>query len=143
MGKSTTTKQENSPPKWAEPLLRQSADEAMRLYNSGAGYTPYSGPTQAPLSDVTLGGMNSLLAATGYGGAPVSNEGINSLIPTAEIQEMIRQAQARNAAAKPAQPAKKALPEPYARMKENYDISRGGYDRGDGTIVRGMPNRGR
>lgn len=97
MGKSTTTKQENMPPEWATPLLEKGAGEAMRLYDSGAGYNVYDGPTQAPLSDVTLGGMNKLLAATGYSGAPVSNEGINSLIPN--IRPMIEQAAQRNAQA--------------------------------------------
>lgn len=107
MGKSSKTTQTNEPPAWARPLLEKSASRALDIYDSGAGYNVYGGPTQAPLSDATLGGMNSLLAATGYQGAPVSNEGINSLIPTAEIQAMIQQAAARNAAAKAQQPAAK------------------------------------
>ncbi|HWK64122.1 MAG TPA: hypothetical protein VNS34_04235 [Rhizobiaceae bacterium] len=101
MGKSTTSKQTNEPPAWAKPLLTKAASEGMRLYDAGVGYNVYDGPTQAPLSDATLGGMNKLLAATGYTGAPVSNEGINSLIP--DIRPMIEQAAQRNAQVQAAQ----------------------------------------
>jgi hypothetical protein len=97
MGKSTTSKQTSEPPAWAKPLLTKAASEGMRLYDAGAGYNVYDGPTQAPLSDVTLGGMNSLLAATGYGGAPISNQSIDALVPN--IKPTIDDAAQRSAQA--------------------------------------------
>lgn len=94
MGKSTTSKQTSEPPAWAKPLLTKAASEGMRLYDAGVGYNVYDGPTQAPLSDATLGGMNMILAATGYGGAPVTNQSIDALVP--DIKPLIAQAAARN-----------------------------------------------
>lgn len=88
--------QTSAPPAWAAPLLKKVAGTAMDLYDRGEGYNTYRGPTQAPLSDVTLGGMNSLLAATGYQGAPVSNESINALIPEVDMQPQKRQQQPSN-----------------------------------------------
>lgn len=103
MGKSTTSKQTSEPPAWAKPLLTKAASEGMRLYDDGAGYNVYGGPSQAPLSDATLGGMNSLLAATGYGGPPITNQSIDALVPN--IQPMIEAAAARNKAALAQRPA--------------------------------------
>lgn len=103
MGKSTTSKQTSEPPAWAKPLLTKAASEGMRLYDAGAGYNVYDGPSQAPLSDATLGGMNALLAATGYGGAPISNQSIDALVPN--IQPMIEQAAARSRQAMQQPPA--------------------------------------
>lgn len=92
MGKSTKqeTKQENSPPAWAKPALERAGKDALALYDSGSGYNTYTGPTQAGLSDVTLGGMNGILAATGYRGGPVSNQSINANIPN--VQAIMQQA---------------------------------------------------
>ena len=97
MGKSTTSKQTSEPPAWAKPLLTKAASEGMRLYDAAIGHNVYDGPTQAPLSDVTLGGMNSLLAATGYGGTPISNQSIDALVPN--VKPMIDQVAQRNAQA--------------------------------------------
>jgi len=95
--KSTKTTQTNEPPKWARPMLERGAADALALYEQGKGYNTYTGPTQAPLSDPTLSGMNSLLAATGYSGAPVSNQSINSLIP--DLSALFEQVKNRNSAA--------------------------------------------
>lgn len=92
MGKSTKqeSKQTNEPPKWAKPALERAGHDALALYDSGSGYNTYTGPTQAGLSDVTLGGMNGILAATGFKGAPVSNQSINANIPN--VQAIMQQA---------------------------------------------------
>jgi hypothetical protein len=80
-GQSTSTTQTNSPPEWARPLLELGASDAMKMYQSGEGYNVYRGPTQAQMSGQTLGGMNSLLAATGYTGAPVQNQTPQQMFP--------------------------------------------------------------
>ena len=94
--KSTKTTQENKPPAWAEPLLRTAAKDAKSLYDQGKGYNTYTGPTMAALSDPTLSGMNSLLAATGYSGAPISNQSVSSLVP--DMSNMLEEVRNRNAA---------------------------------------------
>ncbi|HEU4985207.1 MAG TPA: hypothetical protein VFT58_06155 [Nitrososphaera sp.] len=63
MGGSSKTTSENKPPKWAEGLFVQSADEASKLYNSGAGGNPYMGSAVADLSDTTMQGVNQLANA--------------------------------------------------------------------------------
>lgn len=112
MGKSTKseTKQTNEPPAWAKPLLQRSASEGMRLYDEGKGYNVYGGPTQAQFSDPSLAGMNSLLAATGYTGSPVTNQSVfgsqaggNAAIQQAR-QQLQQQAQAKAAPAIAAAP---------------------------------------
>ncbi|MDL2203518.1 hypothetical protein QQF51_12705 [Brucella intermedia] len=92
MGKSSKqeTKQTNEPPAWARPALEQAGKDALALYQSGSGYNTYTGPTMAPLSDVTLGGMNNLLAATGYTGAPVTNQSIMANVP--DVNAIMQQA---------------------------------------------------
>lgn len=96
MGKSTETTQKNEPPSWARPLLTKAAREGERLYDEGIGYNTYMGPTQAPLSEQTLGGMNALMAATGAGGgSPITNESINALIPQMPTPEPAPQPQQR------------------------------------------------
>jgi hypothetical protein len=101
MGKSTKTTQENKPPAWAEPLLKQAASEAQGLYNQGVGYHAYTGPTQAPLSDPTLGGMNAMLAATGYTGPRISNDYIANLVASTPAAPKVA-----------SMPAVKATPQP-------------------------------
>jgi hypothetical protein len=86
-GQSTSTTQTNSPPEWARPLLELGAADAMKMYQSGEGYNVYRGPTQAQMSGQTLGGMNSLLAATGYTGAPVQNQTPQQMFP--EVMKML------------------------------------------------------
>lgn len=92
MGKSSKqeTTQESKPPKWAQPLLERGAGDAMKLYEAGKGFNTYTGPTLAGLSAPTLSGMNNMLAATGYTGAPVSNQSINANIPN--VQAIMQQA---------------------------------------------------
>lgn len=121
--KSTKTTQTNEPPSWAKPMLTRAAKDAQALYEQGKGYNTYTGPTQAPLSDPTLSGMNSLLAATGYSGAPVSNQSINSLIP--DLSALFEQVKNRNAA--PA-PQAQAPQQPQGRWIRNsdYNIDKGG-----------------
>lgn len=95
MSKSSTTTQENNPPDWAEPLLKTGAADALSLYNADSGYHAYTGPTQAGLSDVTLGAMNNALKATGYTGPAVTNETWqnNSAVQDAKkmLEDMIAQ----------------------------------------------------
>lgn len=59
----STTQQEAKPPSWAEGLFKQSASEASRLYNQGAGGNTYLGSTVADLSDTTMQGVNQLANA--------------------------------------------------------------------------------
>ena len=47
MGKTTTQKTENKPPAWATPLFKESASEAQKIYDSGAGGNVYQGQTVA------------------------------------------------------------------------------------------------
>lgn len=51
MSKSTTSTQKNEPPKWAEPLFKKSASEAMDLYKSGEGFNVYKGDRVADFTD--------------------------------------------------------------------------------------------
>jgi len=64
-GKSTKTTTEQKPPAWATPLFQQSASEAQKLYNSGAGGGVYQGETVAQYSPTTLGGIDALSRAGG------------------------------------------------------------------------------
>ncbi|MFC0246405.1 hypothetical protein ACFOLL_04380 [Falsochrobactrum ovis] len=98
--KKTETRQENAPPKWAAPLFKQGAKEAQRLYDTKTGYNTYTGPTQAALSAPTLSGLNNALAATGFTGAPITNESINANIPDvmAIMQEALANKQPPQAA---------------------------------------------
>src|SRR5690606_18672351 len=86
----TEARQENAPPAWAAPLFKKGASEAQHLYDTKTGYNTYTGPTQADLSAPTLSGMNNALAATGFTGAPISNESINAGIP--DVMAIMQQA---------------------------------------------------
>lgn len=86
-GQSTSSTQTNEPPAWAVPLLQRGADDALKLYESGQGYNVYQGPTQAQMSGQTLGGMNGLLAATGFQGAPVQNQTPQQMFP--EVMKLL------------------------------------------------------
>lgn len=77
---STSATTSNEPPTWARQALTTAGNESTRLYNEGSGYHTYTGPTQAPLSDATLGGYNALLSATGSKAAPVTNASLQSII---------------------------------------------------------------
>lgn len=132
-GKSSKqeTKQTNEPPAWAKPALQRAGQDALKLYESGSGYNTYTGPTQAPLSDVTLGGMNNMLAATGFTGAPVSNESINKNIP--DVQAIMQQMMAN----KPQQQAPAQSQSLWGQSQEgpNEAMQRRIYERqhGEGT----------
>jgi hypothetical protein len=67
MGKSTqsTQKTENSPPEWATPLFKQSATEAKKIYDSGAGGNVYQGQTVADLGATTQGGISGIQSTVG------------------------------------------------------------------------------
>lgn len=82
-GTTTTAQQSSEPPAWARPALERAGMESMRLYDEGKGYNTYTGPTRVDMSNPKLAGMNALLAATGYGGAPVSNETVKGMVPDA------------------------------------------------------------
>lgn len=62
MGKGSSSKQttENKPPAWATPLFQQSAAEAQKIYNSGAGGNVYQGQTVAGLGPTTQGGIQGV-----------------------------------------------------------------------------------
>jgi hypothetical protein len=107
MGKSTKSTQENKPPAWAEPLLKQAAGDEQNLYNQGVGYRTYTGPTQAGYSAPSLSGINSLLAATGYSGPNVTNQTWQNAPEIQQVQKLLTQ----QAAAKAAQPARAAQPD--------------------------------
>lgn len=87
-GKSSEveTTQTSEPPAWARPLLERGAEDALRLYNSGKGFSQYMGPTQAPLSSQTLGAMNSIMALTGGQGG-ITNKNINALVPQINMDD--------------------------------------------------------
>lgn len=73
--KSTT---ENKPPKWAEPLFKQSASQATDIYNSGKGGNVYQGDTTAGLGDTTQSGISGVQSTVG--GLPsASSSGTNLL----------------------------------------------------------------
>ncbi len=59
-GGSQTTRTENSPPEWAIPLFRQSAEVAQGLYDSNTGFNVYPGSSVADMSKTTLGALNKL-----------------------------------------------------------------------------------
>ncbi len=103
--KKSETKQTNEPPKWAALLFKQAAGDAQSLYDSRIGYNTYTGPTQAPLSEQTLGGMNNALAATGFSGSPISNQSINSQIP--DVFSIMQQAMAGKQSAQPMLPSRR------------------------------------
>jgi hypothetical protein len=96
MSKTSKSTQENKPPAWAEPLFKQSATDALNLYNSGVGGNTYTGSTVAPLSGTTMQGINQLAQAgqgwntagtrplyQGLGAAAVSNPYVGALGATA------------------------------------------------------------
>ncbi|MEP7454304.1 hypothetical protein [Phyllobacterium sp. SB3] len=97
MSKSSKTEQTNEPPSWAKPLLKEAAAEGMDLYKRGIGYTPYTGPTRTGFSDVSLGGMNDALKATGYTGPAVSNETWQNAPGIAEARQAIEALKAKRA----------------------------------------------
>ena len=106
MSKSTKTTQENKPPEWAAEGLKRAGADALALYDNRVGFDTYRGPTQADLSDPTLSGMNSLLAATGYQGAPISNQSINSTLPDIEaiMAQVLQNKQPSRLPVQPPQP---------------------------------------
>ena len=60
-GKSkSSSSQTSEPPSWAKPLFTQSAGDAKKLYDSGAGGNVYQGQRIGDLSDTTTGAVNSL-----------------------------------------------------------------------------------
>jgi hypothetical protein len=79
MGKTTqsTQKTENSPPAWATPLFKQSAHEASKIYNSGAGGNVYNGQTVAGLGGTTTQGINGIKSTVA--GLPDSTSAQNNL----------------------------------------------------------------
>ena len=72
-GKSTTTKSENNPPKWAQPLFEMSAQDAAKLYENGKGFSVYGGDRVANLNQMQknalhgMGGMADMASNMAYG----------------------------------------------------------------------------
>lgn len=114
--KKSETTQKSEPPAWSKPLFTQAAGDALNLYNSKTGYNTYTGPTQADLSAPTLAGMNGALAATGYTGAPISNESINANIP--DVFSIMQQAMASKQSSAPAATA--------SRMSDSVKVADAG-----------------
>jgi hypothetical protein len=71
--KSETT---SKPPEWAQPLFEKSAADAMKLYNSDAGFHYYPGSTVADQSDQTKAALDSIATT---GGTGVTNAGQTDL----------------------------------------------------------------
>ncbi len=65
MSTKSTSTQENKPPAWASPLFKQSASEAQKLYDSGAGGGVYQGQTVADLGSTTQSGISGMQNAAG------------------------------------------------------------------------------
>ena len=73
-GKSSKQTTEQKPPKWATPLFQQSASEAQKIYDSGAGGNVYQGETVAGLGDTTKQGIAGIQsAASGFNNQGVQN----------------------------------------------------------------------
>lgn len=64
-GKSTTQKTENKPPEWSKPLFQQSAAEAQKIYDSGAGGNVYQGQTVGDLGATTQAGIQGVQNTVG------------------------------------------------------------------------------
>lgn len=79
MGSSKSSKQttETKPPKWSEPLFKQSASEAQSIYDSGAGGNVYQGQTVAGLGGTTKTGISGIQSAAG--GLPSTSASQNYL----------------------------------------------------------------
>ena len=54
---------ENKPPSWSVPLFEQSASEAQKIYDSGAGGNVYEGKTVADLGQTTQAGIKGVQGA--------------------------------------------------------------------------------
>lgn len=105
MSKSTKQTTEQKPPAWAVPLFTKSADEAMKLYDSGAGGGVYKGPTVAGLTGTTRSGINMLNNTGSSGLASTSNRLLNGIatgktgISTgSQYQDAIKAASGKSAA---------------------------------------------
>lgn len=71
---------ENKPPEWATPLFQQSASEAQKIYNSGAGGNVYQGQTVADLGDTTKAGIQGVQnAASSLPGATSSATNLQNM----------------------------------------------------------------
>lgn len=77
MGKSSTQETESRPPAWSVPLFQQSASEAQRIYDSGAGGNVYQGPTVAGLGSTTQAGIQGVQSTTS--GLPSSTSSATNL----------------------------------------------------------------
>lgn len=71
------TKTTNAPPAWAAPLFSQSASEAQKLYNSGAGGNVYQGDTTAGLGSTTQAGLSGVQNAVS--GLPSTSSSASNL----------------------------------------------------------------
>lgn len=98
------TTQTKDPWSAAQPFLQNAMSSAGALYNSNIGYTPYSGPTQAPLdpwlqaglttesgqawNDAYAGGPQNVKAAQGLAQNMITNQGLSP-----QLQSLYQQAQ--------------------------------------------------
>jgi len=77
---------ENKPPKWAEPLFRESASEAQALYDSGVGGNVYQGQTVAGLGQTTQNGIAGIQNTAG--GLPAASSSATNLAGMASGENM-------------------------------------------------------
>lgn len=88
MGKkgSSTQTTENKPPAWATPLFSQSASEAQKIYDSGAGGNVYQGQTVAGLGSTTQSGISGVRSAvTGLPDATSSANNLSAMASGANL----------------------------------------------------------
>lgn len=88
MGKkgSSTQTTENKPPAWAQPLFASSADEAQKIYDSGAGGNVYQGQTVAGLGSTTQSGISGVRnAVSGLPGATSSANNLSAMASGANL----------------------------------------------------------
>lgn len=87
-GKPSKQTTESKPPAWSVPLFTQSASEAQKIYDSGAGGNVYQGKTVADLGATTQGGISGVRNAVS--GLPGSTNSANNLASMAS-GEYLRQ----------------------------------------------------
>lgn len=85
-GGTTKTVQENKPPAWSKPLFEQSASEAQKIYDSGAGGGVYQGQTVAGLGNTTQSGIAGVQGAANAYNDPAYQSALKG--PTSSSQNL-------------------------------------------------------
>ena len=81
-GSKTTTVQSSEPASWAKPYLTEIGKDAKTLYDSGSGFTPYSGSTVVPFSSQTTDALTGIqnLASQGDPTTQQANTSLQTLM---------------------------------------------------------------